>query len=98
MKLWILILTLSATMYASEISIIGAGLSGLTSAYRLQQGGHQVTVYEALDRPGGRVLTYYSGNSYEELGGKFLNDGGDAVHIRNLIQELGLEVDSREVP
>ncbi len=98
MKIWILILTLSAHMYASEISIIGAGLSGLASAYRLQQNGHQVTVYEALDRAGGRVFTYYSGNSYEELGGKFLNDGGDALHIRNLIQELGLEVDTREIP
>jgi monoamine oxidase len=85
-------------MNASEICIIGAGLSGLTCAYRLQQKGHRVSVYEALDRPGGRVLTYYSGDSYEELGGKFLSDGGEAIHICNLIHELGLEIDSREVP
>jgi monoamine oxidase len=99
MKNWILILTfLSSLIHASEITIIGAGLSGLTCAYRLQQKGHDVTVYEALDRPGGRVLTYYAGDSYEELGGKFINDGGDGVKTRTLIDELGLEIDDKELP
>ena len=100
MKIYILILTTLFTilMQASEISIIGAGLSGLTCAHRLKQKGHSVDIYEALNRPGGRVLTYYSGNSYEELGGKFLSDGGPAVHITALIQELGLEVFACLIP
>lgn len=37
-----------------KIAVIGAGLSGLTAAYRLQQAGHEVLVIEANDYPGGR--------------------------------------------
>ena len=81
-----------------EISIIGAGLSGLTCAYRLQQKGYQISIYEALNRSGGRVLTHFSRNSHEELGGKFLNDGGDAHYTTALVQELGLGIDFKEIP
>jgi protoporphyrinogen/coproporphyrinogen III oxidase len=38
-------------------AIVGAGLSGLTAGYRLQEAGWQVDVYEATDSPGGRVQT-----------------------------------------
>jgi protoporphyrinogen oxidase len=34
--------------------VIGAGISGLTSAWRLQQQGHEVEILEATDRVGGR--------------------------------------------
>ena len=36
-----------------RIAIIGAGPAGLTAAYDLVKKGHEVTVFEALDRPGG---------------------------------------------
>jgi monoamine oxidase len=32
------------------------GVAGLTIAYELTRAGHQVVVYEATDRPGGRLL------------------------------------------
>ena len=40
-----------------NVAIIGAGISGLYLAMRLQEIGHDVTVYEARDRIGGRIET-----------------------------------------
>jgi len=36
-----------------KVAIIGAGPAGLTAAYDLVKKGHEVTVFEALDKPGG---------------------------------------------
>ncbi|GAB6053950.1 FAD-dependent oxidoreductase [Magnetospira thiophila] len=36
-----------------KVAIIGAGPAGLTAAFDLRRLGHQVTVYEAQDKPGG---------------------------------------------
>lgn len=75
---------------ANKIVVVGAGLAGLTTAYRLQQLGYDVEVYEARCRPGGRVCTAYFDFFYEELGGKNIQDGGDALNLRTLIREMGL--------
>jgi predicted NAD/FAD-dependent oxidoreductase len=77
------------------VGIIGAGLSGLTAAYRLQQSGYDVSVYEGSARAGGRVQTFWAPgveSCYEEFGGKNINDGDEAVSIRALAAELGLEI------
>lgn len=39
-----------------KIAVIGSGIAGLTAAYRLH-GSHEVTVFEADDRPGGHAQT-----------------------------------------
>ena len=54
-----------------KIIIIGAGMSGLVSAYELVRAGHDVTMLEARDRIGGRVLTIrspFSNNHFAEGG------------------------------
>jgi len=77
-----------------RVVVVGAGLAGLTAAYRLKQSGFSVDIYEARKRPGGRVYTVSLGDSYAELGGQSLADGGDATSIRNLIHEMGLSIET----
>ncbi|MGE0206502.1 MAG: flavin monoamine oxidase family protein [Candidatus Babeliales bacterium] len=78
-----------------KITVVGAGLSGLTTIYRLKQNGYHAVGYEANTRPGGRVYTcYFDNGSYEELGGMSIDDGGYADHILSLIKELELELET----
>ena len=45
-----------------NIAIIGAGATGLTAAWDLLKAGHQVTVFEANDRPGGLAAGFKEPN------------------------------------
>lgn len=62
----------------SRIAIIGAGLSGLACANSLFQRGHQVTVFEARERSGGRVLSSTHPDFQGlELGASYLHGGAE---------------------
>lgn len=74
-----------------KIVVIGGGLAGLTTAYRLDKAGINVELYEARSRLGGRVFTATTDGRIAELGAQNINDGGKAVHINSLIDELGIE-------
>jgi monoamine oxidase len=78
-----------------RIAVIGAGLAGLTCAYRLQQGGYASDIYEASGRVGGRCWTgrgdFADGQIYEH-GGELIDTGHKA--LRRLAQELGLSLDN----
>lgn len=77
------------------IVVVGAGLSGLTCAYRLKQAGYSAQVHEASNRVGGRCWTgrgfFADGQSYEH-GGELIDQSHN--QIRNLAQELGLSLDN----
>src|SRR5690606_6064072 len=52
-----------------QVAIIGAGMAGLTAAHELARLGHQVTIFEASHRVGGRAWTArHDTGSYHELG------------------------------
>ena len=76
----------------SAVVVIGAGLAGLTAAYRLHQQEIDVAIYEARGRVGGRVLTVEVGGHTAELGGGNLTDGGKVENLYRLIKECGLEI------
>src|SRR5690349_13444828 len=85
-----------------KVVVIGAGLAGLTAAYRLFQHGYKnVEIYEARGRVGGRVfsvhLTGPRGDSIVELGGQNIPDGGEAPTLKALAHEMGLSLLEDEI-
>ncbi len=71
-----------------KVVVVGGGVAGMTTAYRLMQGGHQVELFEAGPELGGLVRTFEVGGSrleayYHHL---FSTD----TTIIDLINELGL--------
>jgi monoamine oxidase len=78
---------------STSVIVVGAGLAGLSAAVRLMQDGARVTVLEAQDRAGGRVLTIRDGfaaGQHAEAGGDFIDRGQE--DIRRLAREYGLTV------
>ena len=74
--------------------IVGAGIAGLTCAYRLRQAGVAVRVYEAQERIGGRMFSlrnHFADGQVCELGGELIDTGH--ARIRALAAELGLVLD-----
>ena len=80
---------------SARVAVIGAGLAGLTCAYRLKQAGLDVTVYEAQTRLGGRCWTRrgdFAEAQMAEHGGELIDQAHTS--IRQLAQELRLPLDN----
>lgn len=71
-----------------SIAILGAGITGLTAAYRLTQRGFRVRVFEAANRVGGAIRTDIDDGWLIESGPNTLLAGDPALAA--LFDELGL--------
>lgn len=68
--------------------VVGAGVGGMTAAYRLQQAGFKTVVYEALAYPAGRTRTMQVGDCIIDAGATVVLSAYDQTLA--LIDELGL--------
>jgi monoamine oxidase len=77
-----------------QVIVIGAGMSGLTAARALAERGVHVTLLEARDRIGGRILTQHTDGATVELGAEFVH--GRAPELWALIDEAGVQTTARD--
>lgn len=76
-----------------RVVVVGAGLAGLTAAYRIHRAtGWQVSVHEASTRVGGRAYTIRGlpGGLHAEAGGTFISTGDWS--IRGLAKDLDVRL------
>ncbi len=62
-----------------RVVIIGGGFSGLACAHELNAAGYDVTVLEARNRVGGRVLSFNAANKNEYIKGRNIEGGAELV-------------------
>src|SRR5258708_5036940 len=71
-----------------DVVIIGAGLAGLTTAYRLHGKGYSVIVLEAKSRVGGRLFSQEIPGGVVDAGGSWV--GPQQTAILGLVKKLGM--------
>lgn len=85
---------LASPVQRPSVVVVGAGIAGLTAAYRLQQAGVRVDLIEAQQRVGGRIFSlrgHFSNGQVAELGGELIDT--QHTHMRSLARELGIPLD-----
>ena len=68
-------------MKKKQAAIIGAGIAGLASAIRLRAQGHEVSVFEANNYPGGKLT------AFEKMGYRF-DMGPSLFTMPHLVEDL----------
>ena len=80
----------------AQIAIIGAGISGLSAAHWIREAGHDVTVFEQLERAGGVIQTIRGDGYLFEAGpNSFLDNAPDTL---DLCASLGLNNELEKQP
>ncbi|XP_041507042.1 L-amino-acid oxidase-like [Microtus oregoni] len=83
---------LHASPLPKSVVVIGAGLAGLTAAKTLQDAGHKVTILEASNHIGGRVVTVRNKTEgwYFELGPMRIPESHRLTHT--YVKKFGLKL------
>ena len=77
---------------AARIAIVGGGIAGLNTAYKLQKAGLTAKIFEGADRTGGRMFTatnLLGDGITTELGGEFIDSNHEEMLA--LMDEFKLE-------
>jgi len=80
---------------AARVLVVGAGIAGLTAAWRLQRAGYDVEVFEREAAPGGRMRSERHGEFLLDRGAQFIASGYRNLHA--LAGELGIADQIRPV-
>jgi oxygen-dependent protoporphyrinogen oxidase len=72
----------------ASVVVVGAGIAGLSCAWRLQQAGHDVEVLEREKTPGGRMRSERRGEYLLDRGAQFIASGYRNLH--QIADSLGL--------
>jgi monoamine oxidase len=81
----------------NRVIVLGAGLAGLSSAYKMAKAGWEVTVLEARDRIGGRIFTLrapFSDGLHVETGGEIIGNG--YARFLAYAREFGIAVEEQK--
>ena len=73
-----------------NVVVVGSGLSGLTAAACLAQGGHQVAVFEQYYRPGGVTAPFEADGYRWDLGQLLIEGLGTDEPLGLILAELGI--------
>lgn len=83
-------------MAGQRIAVIGAGMAGMSAAFRLRLAGMEPVVFEREDRVGGRIWTVKQGDYLMDMGAAvYLGTYREAIQT---IKDAGLENVLRELP
>ncbi|KAL4369122.1 hypothetical protein GQ457_05G019270 [Hibiscus cannabinus] len=80
---------------AKRVAVIGAGVSGLSAAYKLKSQGLHVTVFEAEERAGGKLRSVSREGLIWDEGANTMTES--EVEVRSLFDDLGIQ-DKQQVP
>lgn len=72
-----------------RVVVVGAGIAGLTAAFRLRQAGHEVLVLESEATAGGRMRSERVGDFVVDRGAQFIASA--YRNMRALARELGID-------
>ncbi|NKR46740.1 phytoene desaturase [Rhodococcus hoagii] len=78
-----------------RVVVVGAGLAGLAAALHLRGSGHEVTVLERSDHPGGRVGTYRFADHVIDNGATVLTM---PELVRDALAAVGADFDTTSPP
>lgn len=71
----------------SRVAVIGAGISGIASAFYLKKEGFFVDLYESASKIGGRIGSEFLQGRWIDFGGK--NIGRHYLRFRAFVREMG---------